>query len=62
VVELWEPGRFDEIVVSTLPPGTSKWLEANVPQRIEQETEAPVTHVVAHGSDRATFDSTSGAP
>jgi hypothetical protein len=41
---------FAEIFVGTLPPGTSKWLEADVPQRIENQTTVPVHHVVATGS------------
>ena len=38
---------FDEIVVSTLPPGISFWLGRGVPQRIAREHRLiPVTHVV----------------
>lgn len=56
VKDVWAPDRFDEIVVSTLPPGTSDWLENDVPRRLEQETSVRVTHVAAHGSDWSTFD------
>ena len=45
-----ERDEFVEIVVSTLPAGTSKWLEADVPRRIEEVTGVPVTHVEATGS------------
>jgi hypothetical protein len=45
--ETWDPARFDEIVVSTLPTGTSKWLQADLPHRVERTTGAPVRHVVA---------------
>jgi hypothetical protein len=39
---------FDEIVVSTLPPGISFWLGRAVPQRITREhRRIRVTHVVA---------------
>ena len=39
---------FDEIVVSTLPPGISFWLGRGVPQRIAREhRRIRVTHVVA---------------
>jgi hypothetical protein len=39
---------FDEIIVSTLPPGISFWLGRGVPQRIAREhPHVPVTHVVA---------------
>jgi hypothetical protein len=47
VSEIWDPKRYDEIVVSTLPLSTSKWLPARLPDRIGQSTGAPVTHVVS---------------
>jgi hypothetical protein len=47
VHEAWDPARFDEIVVSTLPTGSSKWLQVDLPHRIEQVTDTPVHHVVA---------------
>jgi hypothetical protein len=47
VTEAWDPKRFDEIIVSTLPLGASKWLHAGLPDRIARITGAPVTHVVS---------------
>jgi GABA permease len=47
VKEIWNPGEFDEIVVSTLPTHASRWLLIDLPHRIERLTDAPVTHVVA---------------
>ena len=47
VQEAYDPRRFDEIVVSTLPLGSSKWLHAGMPERIATLTGAPVTHVVS---------------
>ncbi len=47
VTEAWDPRRYDEIVVSTLPMRFSKWLHAGLPERIERLTGAPVTHVVS---------------
>ena len=47
VMEVWDPKRYDEIVVSTLPIGASKWLHAGLPERIGRATGALVTHVVA---------------
>jgi hypothetical protein len=38
---------FDEIILSTLPPGLSRWLRADVPSRLRKVTALPVTHVVA---------------
>src|SRR5207248_904830 len=46
-VEAWDPRRFDEIIVSTLPMGVSKWLRAGLPERIARQTGAPVAHVVS---------------
>ncbi len=53
VTEAWDPKRFDEIVVSTLPMRFSKWLHAGLPERIERLTGAPVTHVVSEPPKRA---------
>ncbi len=36
----------DEIVISTLPPEKSRWLEHGVVRRTRAEVELPVTHVV----------------
>jgi hypothetical protein len=47
VTEAWDPRRYDEIVVCTLPMRLSKWLHAGLPERISKLTGAPVTHVVA---------------
>jgi hypothetical protein len=37
---------FDEIVLSTLPPGISKWLRLDLPRRVEQRFSLPVTTVI----------------
>jgi pimeloyl-ACP methyl ester carboxylesterase len=47
VIEAWDPTCHDEIIVSTLPPGMSKWLHAGLTHRIERLTGAFVRHVVA---------------
>jgi hypothetical protein len=46
VHETWDPKRFDEIVVSTLPTGSSKWLQVDLPRRVEKMTGVQVDHVV----------------
>ena len=38
---------FDEIILSTLPPGVSRWLRLDLPSRVERSVSIPVTHVVA---------------
>jgi hypothetical protein len=47
VAEVSKPGAFDEVIVSTLPGQTSRWLRSDVPYRIGVLTDLPVTHVVA---------------
>jgi hypothetical protein len=47
VKETWDPAKFDAIVVSTLPTGTSRWLQIDLPHRVERITGVPVEHVVA---------------
>lgn len=42
----------DEVIVSTFAAGRSNWLETGILDRLEDELEIPVTHVVA-GADRA---------
>ena len=37
----------DEIVVSTLPHGLSKWLRRDLPARLRKATDVPVTHLTA---------------
>lgn len=36
----------DEIVISTLPPAQSRWLEHEVVERTRREVELPMTHVI----------------
>jgi hypothetical protein len=38
---------YDEVIVSTLPGGISKWLKLDLPHRVERVTGLPTTHVVA---------------
>jgi GABA permease len=49
VQEAWDPRRFDEVIVATLPTRSSRWLAADLPRRVERFTGARVTHVVAAG-------------
>jgi hypothetical protein len=45
--------RFDEIILSTLPPGPSRWLRQDLPHRLARVTKTPVVHVVGHAEHPA---------
>jgi hypothetical protein len=47
VREVWDMGKFDEVIVSTLPGQSSKWLRFDLPHRVATLTGALVTHVIA---------------
>ena len=47
VRETWDPGKYDDIVVSTLPTGASKWLQIDLPRSVQRITGVQVEHVVA---------------
>jgi hypothetical protein len=36
----------DEIIISTHPPGQSNWLETGIVERLREELDIPVTHLV----------------
>jgi len=52
VAEIWKPGDFDEIIVSTLEGQASRWLECDLPHRIWKLTDCPVQHVVSAQVER----------
>jgi hypothetical protein len=45
VQEAWNPGRYDEVVVSTLTEGASRWLQIDLPHRVARLTDCHVSHV-----------------
>ena len=47
VRDIWDPERFDEVIVSTLPSAISQWLKLDLPRRVERITQCPVAHVLA---------------
>jgi hypothetical protein len=38
--------EIDEIIISTLPPGISRWLRQDLVHRVTRRFDRPVTHVV----------------
>lgn len=47
VQDTWDPRRYDEVIVATLPTGVSRWMAADLPHRVERFTGARVTHIVS---------------
>jgi hypothetical protein len=47
VSDIWDPRKFDEVIVSTLAGTASRWLALDLPHRLERMTGCKVTHVVA---------------
>lgn len=47
VAEVWDPRRWDEVVVVTLPSKVSRWLGCDVPHRIARITDVRVHHLEA---------------
>jgi hypothetical protein len=50
VIEEWDPRRYDEVLVATLPGSTSRWLAMGLPARIRRAIDAPVHHVECHAA------------
>jgi hypothetical protein len=46
-----ERSSFDEIIVSTLPAGISRWLKLDLPTRIERAFNVPVTSLIQDEAD-----------
>ena len=38
---------YDEVIVSTFPPGASRWLKMDLPSRLARLSRLPVCHVIA---------------
>lgn len=46
--EVWDPLRHDEVIVSTLPGQSSKWIRSDLPHAVARYTGVSVLHVVGH--------------
>jgi hypothetical protein len=49
IERLLEREQFDEIIISTLPAGISRWLGMDLPSRVGRKFGLPVTTVTASG-------------
>lgn len=47
VLDVWSADEYDEIIVSTLPASSSRWMASALPRRIEHATGAHVRHIEA---------------
>lgn len=41
------PGGFSAIIISTFPPGVSRWLGVDLIGRVRRSFDLPLTHVIA---------------
>jgi hypothetical protein len=39
------------VIVSTLPPGLSRWIHQDLPRRLERRIARPVSHVITPFGD-----------
>jgi GABA permease len=47
VTDALASGEFDEIILSTLPPGMSRWIRQDLDHRLARRTSLPVHHVAS---------------
>lgn len=47
ILDVLRREAFDEIILSTLPPGTSRWLRMDLVSRVRRAIDVPVTHLTA---------------
>ncbi len=53
IEEAMDGSPYDEIILSTLPPGVSRWLGLDVVRRVEEAWGVPVTHVAGSPGPRS---------
>ena len=49
ITEILKRKNFDEVVLSTLPKGISRWLGLDIPHQIQRRFHIPVTVIQAQG-------------
>jgi hypothetical protein len=45
--------RFDDVIISTLPESSSRWLRADLVERVRKTTPVPVEHIVSEAASTA---------
>lgn len=50
ILDVLRSREVDEIVLSTLPVGVSRWLRLDLVHRVDRAVDVPVTHLVAETS------------
>ncbi len=53
IYEVLERRHFDEVALSTLPKGLSRWLRLDIPHQVERKFHIPVTVIAAQQSTSA---------
>lgn len=51
VSEIWQPGKFDEVIICTWPGKYSTWTQSDLPHRIAALTGVHTTHVIARSPE-----------
>lgn len=49
--------EFARIILSTLPPGPSRWLKRDLPHQVERTTDVPVDHVIGESEEEGSQSS-----
>ena len=52
--------HFDEIILSTLPPGLSRWIDEDLPDRLRNAYSIPLTHVTVEITQQPSTSSRDG--
>ena len=47
VIDALAHDDFDEVVLSTFPPGVSRWIRQDLPHRLARRTILPLCHIVS---------------
>jgi hypothetical protein len=53
LADAWDPARHDEVVVSTLPGQSSKWIRWDLPHLAGRQTGVSVQHIIARDPEVA---------